>query len=340
LSSFTPICNSNSAAISLSGGTPSGGNYSGIGVVNNNFNPSVSGSGFHTITYTYSDQFGCSSSDIQNLTVDTTIVNLTQSPFSDVCENGNDISLSGGNPIGGIYSGIGVNNGNFSPSLTGPGDFSISYSYLEANSCIATITEFIKVNPKPTVSFNNINPICENDVPLVLNQGLPVGGNYSGTAVNNNLFSPVISGTGNFPITYSFADTNGCINESTKTVTVNQKPNVTLSALGSICLDSGIVNLSGGLPNGGVYSGVGVMNSDFDPMISSGGVFDITYKYTNTFGCSDSATETITVNNPIANLPTLSDICIDANPLNLSAGSPSGGEYSGLGVSNGHIQPN
>ncbi|MFN6037177.1 MAG: T9SS type A sorting domain-containing protein, partial [Bacteroidota bacterium] len=56
--------------LQLSGGIPTGGNYSGIGVASNNFNPST-GAGSYQIIYTYVDSSSsCSSSVSQNLFVD------------------------------------------------------------------------------------------------------------------------------------------------------------------------------------------------------------------------------------------------------------------------------
>jgi len=55
----TAFCN-NSASVDLIGGIPLGGIYSGAGVSNGEFNPSLAGSGLHPITYTYTDVNGCS----------------------------------------------------------------------------------------------------------------------------------------------------------------------------------------------------------------------------------------------------------------------------------------
>jgi hypothetical protein len=53
---------SGSAPLILSGGLPATGAYSGPGVYNNIFYPDSAGPGNHTITYTCTDSFGCSSS--------------------------------------------------------------------------------------------------------------------------------------------------------------------------------------------------------------------------------------------------------------------------------------
>lgn len=68
LSSFSPVC-SDSSSFTVTGGTPIGGGYSGIGVSSNMFNPSIVGIGTFPITYTYTDGNNCSDSATQNLTV-------------------------------------------------------------------------------------------------------------------------------------------------------------------------------------------------------------------------------------------------------------------------------
>ncbi len=57
-------------AVTLSGGTPAGGTYSGNGVSGTSFDPVVAGVGTHTITYTYTDGIsGCSGTAQQPLYV-------------------------------------------------------------------------------------------------------------------------------------------------------------------------------------------------------------------------------------------------------------------------------
>jgi len=54
-----PICVT-AAPFDLAGGTPVGGVYAGPGVSNGTFSPAVAGVGIHTITYTYTNSYGCS----------------------------------------------------------------------------------------------------------------------------------------------------------------------------------------------------------------------------------------------------------------------------------------
>ena len=63
------VC-SNSGIISLGGGSPAGGVFSGTDVVNNRFDPAVAGSGSYVINYTYTDSNGCHGSAPQNIYVE------------------------------------------------------------------------------------------------------------------------------------------------------------------------------------------------------------------------------------------------------------------------------
>jgi hypothetical protein len=62
-----PLCGEPYA---LTGGSPTGGSYSGPGVSNNMFTPGLAGTGTHTITYTYTDGFGCSNSATNSIYVE------------------------------------------------------------------------------------------------------------------------------------------------------------------------------------------------------------------------------------------------------------------------------
>ncbi len=66
--SDSTVC-SNAAALSLSGGLPTGGTYSGTGISGNSFVPALASLGANLITYTYTDNNGCANSAAQNITV-------------------------------------------------------------------------------------------------------------------------------------------------------------------------------------------------------------------------------------------------------------------------------
>lgn len=65
-------------------GTPSGGIYSGNGVFANTFNPSVAGTGTHTIYYQFTSLSGCKAKDSITVTVHN-VPNVNAGPHSHIC---------------------------------------------------------------------------------------------------------------------------------------------------------------------------------------------------------------------------------------------------------------
>ena len=78
----SPLCLAN-APVTLSG-SPSGGTFSGTGVVGNTFDPSVSGQGTFSLLYDYMDGNGCSATDTKtvNVSLCTGVTELTSTNIS------------------------------------------------------------------------------------------------------------------------------------------------------------------------------------------------------------------------------------------------------------------
>jgi uncharacterized delta-60 repeat protein len=136
-----------------------------------------------------------------------------------------------------------------------------------------------------TPNFNQINTICSGQTLNALpNTSL---NNISGT------WSPSINNTAT--TTYTFTPNLGqCANIQTMTVSVNPLPTVTLAAFTPICDTLQPFTLTGGLPLGGAYAGPSVASNSFNPAIGPG-QYTIQYAYTDIFGCSNAAAQTITV---------------------------------------------
>ncbi len=71
---------------------------------------------------------------------------VTQGSYANVCYNGNNITLTAGSPIGGVYSGQGVQNGVFNPSIAGTGPHTILYLYTSSTGCKDSATSVINVS--------------------------------------------------------------------------------------------------------------------------------------------------------------------------------------------------
>lgn len=338
------VCN-NVPPFQLTGGTPTGGVYSGPGVnsFTGFFDPS-SGLGAHLITYTYTDLNGCTNAASAEITVNPApLVQLPAQP--EVCSSAPPFLLTGGTPGGGFYSGPGVNSftGFFDPS-SGVGMHLITYTYFNSSGCSGSASSILVVNPVPVVQLTDQPEVCISVPPFLLTGGTPEGGTYSGPGVTSftGYFDPA-SGAGPHLISYTWTNANGCTNTAVNILTVNPLPMVQLPELPEVCISDPPFQLTGGTPEGGIYSGPGVNSTTgfFDP--SSGlGPHLITYTFTDINGCTDASSGIINVSMlPEVSLTFLTGACVSAMPFPLSGGTPAGGIYSGPGVnsSTGYFDP-
>ncbi|WP_254097156.1 T9SS type A sorting domain-containing protein [Aquimarina sp. Aq107] len=354
------ICIDQGIQTGLTGGSPTGGTYSGTGVTDDgngttySFNPATAGAGVHTITYSFTNANGCTDTASDTIEV-FDLPTVTFSAPADICiDQGIQTGLTGGSPTGGTYSGTGVtDDGNgttysFNPATAGAGVHTITYSFTNANGCADTASDTIEVFDLPTVTFSAPADICiDQGIQTGLTGGSPTGGTYSGTGVTDDgngttySFNPATAGAGVHTITYSFTNANGCTDTASDTIEVFDLPTVTFSAPADICIDQGIqTGLTGGSPTGGTYSGTGVTDDgngttySFNPATAGAGVHTITYSFTNANGCTDTASDTIEVFDlPTVTFSAPADICIDQGiQTGLTGGSPTGGTYSGNGV--------
>ncbi len=305
------------AAFQLSGGLPTGGNYSGDGVTSNQFDPSAAGIGRQRVVYTFSNG-GCADSAVAFIYVKPAPT-VFFAPLANVCITSSPITLSNAFPFGGTFIGNGVTGNQFDPATAGGGAHPITYTYTDGNGCSASRTRTIIVDTIEIATFATVQTFCSNDPSYTLIEGQPSGGIYQGAGVSNGIFNPAIAGSGTFTIDYIISDANGCTATANETVTVNPAPTVTLGTFSSVCEGSGSVALSGGLPSGGTYSGVGVSGTQFDPTVSGVGTFKIYYDYTDGIGCSSRDSSTITVDPlPVVSLSNDTAIC-DGSTVSLTA---------------------
>ncbi|WP_035758377.1 T9SS-dependent choice-of-anchor J family protein [Hugenholtzia roseola] len=198
----------------------------------------------------------------------------------------------------------------------------------------------ISINALPTVTLGAFANVCANTPAFALTGGAPAGGTYSGTGVTAGNFNPATAGAGSHTITYSFTDANGCTNTATQNITVNPLPTVTLGAFANVCISAPAFALTGGAPAGGTYSGTGVTAGNFNPATAGAGSHTITYSFTDANGCTNTATQNITVNPlPTVTLGAFANVCISAPAFALTGGAPAGGTYSGTGVTAGNFNP-
>ncbi len=157
------------------------------------------------------------------------------------------------------------------------------------------VSTTLTISNYPAVVFEPVTPVCVNTAPFIINTVTPQGGVFSGNAINENgEFDASLVGVGDQIVSYSYENEFGCETTVDQTVTVKDIPEVSLAALSPVCQESSPITLTGGLPEGGVYSGEGVEGGVFTPNVA--GEIAIGYTVSDETGCSNTAIQNITVN--------------------------------------------
>ncbi|MGH1438456.1 MAG: Ig-like domain-containing protein, partial [Lewinella sp.] len=149
------LCVNAGVQAGLGSGSPTGGVYSGTGVIDDgngmtySFDPGSAGVGVHAITYTGSGT-GCTATDMVEV-FDLPVVSLSTALYYCVDAPLQGVPITGGSPSGGVYSGPGVtDNGNginysLDPTVGGPGTITITYTITDANGCSNSATSNIEI---------------------------------------------------------------------------------------------------------------------------------------------------------------------------------------------------
>ena len=329
--SISPVC-FGAANFTLTGGSPSGGAYSGNNVSSGSYSPRTAGT--DTITYSFTDGNSCSAT-AKSFVVVNSLPTVTFSTLTAVCEGAPAFALSGGAPIGGSYSGNNVSSGSYNPVSAGKD--TLKYVYTNSNSCTDSAFSVIQVDTTPKVTLGSFGAICKKAKALTLSSGVPLGGTYFGNNVALNLFIPSTSGVDT--IHYTFKDANNCSDTATQSIVVDTLPAVTLASIPNICLNTPSFTLSGGSPSGGSYSGKNVISNRYNA--ANVGLDTIKYSFTDSNTCNAEATGIIQIDSiPIVKLNLgFTQACENSPKIPLSGGAPLGGTYKGSFVSGTDFDP-
>lgn len=297
-----PLC-INHGAFNL-GSATSGGTWSGNGILNSAtglYYPPIAGIGAHTVSYSVTNQFGCttSSSIIINVYPQP---NATINPAGPFCANDAAVNLSAGYP-GGTWSGVGITNssaGTFDPVVAGPGSHIITYAVTDSNGCENGDLMVITVNPLPTVNIAAVGPLCLNASPVNMSASWS-GGSWSGTGITNSsagTFDASVAGAGTHTVYYTVSNQYGCTTTVSEDVTVLPLPNASITPVGPFCSNDAALTLTPVANIGGTWSGTGIINAVtgvFDPAIAGGGIHTVYYTFTDVNGCTNTGMLNITV---------------------------------------------
>ena len=285
--------------------------------------------GSYTISLT--DANGCSSNSITEALSDPTpptTPNITASGSAVFCDGG-QVTLTSSYPSGNNWS-----EGSTSESITVNTTGVYTVTYTDPSGCSATSTPFtVLVNPNPnipTITASGPTTFCEGQT-VLLTSSQGTGNVWSDGSTSQN--NP-ITVSGSYTVTYT--DGNGCSSTSDATVvTVNPLPNVDGGADQSICEGAQVILM-----------GTGALSYVWDNGVIDGEPFTptatMTYTGTGTDvnGCSNSDQVTVTVNAlPTITMAAVDSVCIEDEAFELVIGTPTGGTYTGPGVSNNELDP-
>lgn len=115
------------------------------------------------------------------------------------------------------------------------GTYTIRAESTENTNCVsyAPTTINIAVNPYPTVTFDDIKPVCNAksgkiDLRNLVNPYDATLGLFTGKGVKGYEFDPTLSGYGSFAIKYTYTTLVGCGKDASKTAIVDLSPTVKL----------------------------------------------------------------------------------------------------------------
>ncbi|MDO9186750.1 MAG: T9SS type A sorting domain-containing protein [Bacteroidia bacterium] len=201
---------------------------------------------------------------------------------------GDSAILVSSSATGNLWTG-GSTNDSLTVYASGPYTVTVTSTGCSSTSDTTTIT----VNPYPaipTITTSDTVVFCTGSS-VILYSSSAIGNSWTGGSTADSI---IVATSGPYNVTVTIA---GCSSVSADTtVTVNPLPTVTLAPFTTNpCSDDAPFALTGGLPAGGTYSGIGVTaGTTFNPG-SAGAVQGITYTYVDPNGCANSASSNMTV---------------------------------------------
>jgi len=203
------------------------------------------------------------------------------------------------------------------PSTSG----TFNYTVTTTGGCPpATTTGTITVNPLPVVNAGTNITLCNQAIPHTLTGYSPsTGGLWIGQGVTSGgIFTP--NGIGNFVLTYSFTNSNSCVNSDTMIVTVINAQIANAGTGFSVCVNAPIYTLTGFTPSGGSWMGAGITGNSFNPTNAGAGTHVLTYSFgSGTCLSSDTIIATVNPLPTITTSPNVSICIFDSTQLNASA---------------------
>ena len=261
-----------------------------------------------TYTLSVSDANGCINSE-------SVVVTMNAAPTvdlgsdQDICE-GQNISLSAGSYASYLWS---TTETTQSISASTSGNYALTVT--DINGCVGADDMNLTVHANPVVSFTGLaSAFCLNDVDATLSP-TPTGGTFSGQGIAGSVFSPSNAGVGQWTITYTLVDNNGCSDTDTQNTEVYALPVIDFGNQTSFC-EGESLSL-----NGGVFTAYNWSNGASTQNIVVSAADTYSLSVTDGNGCQNSASVAVSTNTlPVVDLGVDQTIC-DGDSYPLDAGA-------------------
>lgn len=325
-----------------------GGNWIGVNVNGNIFNPSNLQTGNYVLTYSNN------STPNPNICPDTKtiVVNVSNPPVpiitqvGNICSKNPPIQLTVTPNVGNWVSTSYLNNnGVFTPSLAIPGNNQIMY-IIGTNTCNSSQTIFINVESFiPATLTNYIDDQCITSLPINLNLiTLNNSGIWSGNGIIGSMFFPNTAGAGTHVLTYNTQSypSGLCPDSQSLSVNVYSLFPSYITQIGPFCDTHPPIQLQVN-PAGGTFSGNGInLEGLFIP--SQAHIGNNVINYSVSLGPCTSYTQTIINIEKFISAKfekKLPPLCKNSYPINLnSLVQNPGGIWVGSSMVNNMFNPN
>ncbi|MGZ3864622.1 MAG: T9SS type A sorting domain-containing protein [Bacteroidia bacterium] len=290
-----------------------------------------------TTIYTASvkDTYGCVGVDTLDVVVSNNpLPNVSISPTNTILCKGTTTTLTANGASQYQWTPGNLNSVSIAISPTVSTTYSVTGT--DGNGCFQGAVISINVVPLPTVTISQTNSV----ICLGTNDTLSAHGALTYTWDYGTITTPtmVVSPLNNSTYSVVGTDANGCFKEATINMIVKPLPNVG-AFVNNVCLGSSTtLQATGALTYTWQPGNLTTTSILVTPTVTT----TYTLSGTDANGCKKTVNVPVTVYNPpnvSLSLGYPNPLCTSAGPQTLSGGSPSGGVYSGAGISSNHFNP-
>jgi gliding motility-associated-like protein len=315
----TPLC-LNSSPLTLVA-VQAGGSWYGSGFANSTsgiFDPVLSGTGTHTVTYI----IGGSCGDTAQINVQVNALPAVSLGHDTTICLGSSLLLDAAN-AGSSYTWQ-DNSHNQTLNVNSAGTYSVTVT--NASSCSASDAVVVSTQAMADATINAVAPMCVNGGTVTITAA-QTGGVWSGAGFTDNtsgVFHPDVSGAGNFNVSYTIA--GNCGDNDQITVQVNPAPVVNLGPDTVFCTGSSVMLDAG---NAGATYHWQDNSASQQLNVATAGTYSVTV--TNGFNCSNTDQISVSEQSPAnASITPAGPVCGNVPDLALTA-AQAGGLWTGSG---------